>query len=103
MVRGKIVSQDVNHDQEFKEWCRAGIEEWLKDHPQEYGVDTYYIVTLKKSRKQGYNCSVELVGRTNLWMSKYFDEDAYRAFARCMRDLFPISENASYVAEQAWA
>ncbi|HEX4922629.1 MAG TPA: hypothetical protein VFV50_01035, partial [Bdellovibrionales bacterium] len=60
-------------------------------------------VNVKKSRKSGYNVSVELVGRHNLWMAKYYDEDPYRAFARCLRDLFPVTENASHASEEAWA
>ena len=103
MMTGKLICNDVNHGDEFKDWVRFGLQEWLKDHPQEMGFETYYIVNLKKSRKRGYNCTIEIVGRNNLWTAKYYDEDAYRAFARCLTDLFPVTENISDMPKEAWA
>jgi hypothetical protein len=103
MIRGKLICDESNHGQEFKDWVRFGVEEWFKDNPQELGLDAYYIVNVKKSRKQGYNCTVEIVGRKNLWTARYYDEDAYRAVSRCLTDLFPLSENFGDVREEAWA
>ena len=103
MIRGKLVCSDPNFGDEFKDWVTYGVQEWLREHPHEISGESYYLVNIKRSRKKGYNCTIELVGKHNLWTARYFDEDAYRAFARCLTNLFPVTENAGNVAEEVWA